>query len=65
MVRHQAALAAGQLTRGTSGVNRPPLEVMMSRPLHLWEKSVMNFTYDVFMTDIEQVLHEKKPFILH
>jgi hypothetical protein len=31
MVRHQAALAAGQLTRGTSGVNLPPSEVLMSR----------------------------------
>src|SRR5882724_9845350 len=31
MVRHQAALAAGQLTRVTSGVNPPPPEVIMSR----------------------------------
>jgi hypothetical protein len=33
MVRHQAALAAGQLTRVTAGVNLPPSEVMMSRRL--------------------------------
>jgi hypothetical protein len=33
MVRHQAALASGKLTRGTSGVNLPPSEVMMSRQL--------------------------------
>jgi hypothetical protein len=33
MVRHQAALASGQLTRVTSGVNRPPSEVIMSRCL--------------------------------
>jgi hypothetical protein len=33
MVRHQAALASGQLTRGTSGVNLPPSEVIMSRGL--------------------------------
>src|SRR2546430_17333981 len=32
MVRHQAALAAGQLTRVTSGVNLPPPAVIMSRP---------------------------------
>jgi hypothetical protein len=32
MVRHQAALAAGKLTRVTSGGNLPPSEVMMSRP---------------------------------
>jgi hypothetical protein len=31
MVRHQAALAAGTLTRGTSGGNLPPSEVIMSR----------------------------------
>jgi hypothetical protein len=31
MVRHQAALASGKLTRGTSGVNLPPSEVIMSR----------------------------------
>ena len=31
MVRHQAALASGQLTRVTSGVNLPPSEVIMSR----------------------------------
>jgi hypothetical protein len=30
-VRHQAALAAGTRTRGTSGVNLPPSEVIMSR----------------------------------
>jgi integrase len=30
MVRHQAALASGKLTRVTSGVNLPPLEVIMS-----------------------------------
>jgi hypothetical protein len=31
MVRHQAALVSGKLTRVTSGVNLPPLEVIMSR----------------------------------
>jgi hypothetical protein len=31
MVRHQAALASGTLTRVTSGVNLPPSEVIMSR----------------------------------
>jgi len=31
MVRHQAALASGKLTRVTSGVNLPPPEVIMSR----------------------------------
>jgi hypothetical protein len=39
MVRHQAALASGQLTRVTSGVNLPPPEVIMSRPaetVYLW-----------------------------
>jgi hypothetical protein len=30
MVRQQAALASGQLTRVTSGVNLPPPEVIMS-----------------------------------
>ena len=30
MLRHQAALALGKLTRVTSGVNLPPLEVIMS-----------------------------------
>jgi hypothetical protein len=30
MVRHQAALASGKLTRVTSGVNLPPSEVIMS-----------------------------------
>jgi hypothetical protein len=33
MVRHQAALALGKLTRVTSGVNLPPSEVIMSRLL--------------------------------
>ena len=33
MVRHQAALASGKLTRGTSRVNLPPSEVIMSREL--------------------------------
>jgi hypothetical protein len=33
MVRHQAALASGKLTRVTSGVNLPPSEVIMSRLL--------------------------------
>ena len=33
MVRHQAALASGKLTRVTSGVNLPPPEVIMSRRL--------------------------------
>ena len=32
MMRYQAALALGKLTRVTSGVNLPPLEVIMSRP---------------------------------
>jgi hypothetical protein len=32
MVRHQAALVSGRLTRVTSGVNLPSLEVIMSRP---------------------------------
>ena len=32
MLRHHAALASGKLTRVTSGVNLPPLEVIMSRP---------------------------------
>jgi len=31
MVRHQAALASGKLTRVTSGGNLPPSEVIMSR----------------------------------
>src|SRR6266542_2514659 len=31
MVRHQAALASGKLTRVASGVNLPPSEVIMSR----------------------------------
>jgi hypothetical protein len=31
MLRHHAALASGKLTRVTSGVNLPPLEVIMSR----------------------------------
>jgi hypothetical protein len=31
MVRHQAALVSGTLTRVTSGVNLPSLEVIMSR----------------------------------
>ena len=31
MRRHQAALVSGKLTRVTSGVNLPPLEVIMSR----------------------------------
>jgi hypothetical protein len=31
MLRHHAALAFGKLTRVTSGVNLPPLEVIMSR----------------------------------
>jgi hypothetical protein len=31
MFRHQAALAWGKRTRVTSGVNLPPLEVIMSR----------------------------------
>jgi hypothetical protein len=31
MFRHHAALALGTLTRVTSGVNRPPSEVIMSR----------------------------------
>ena len=35
MVRHQAALASGQLTRVTSGVNLPPSEVIMSRCLQI------------------------------
>ena len=34
MVRHQAALVSGKLTRVTSGVNLPPSEVIMSRGLH-------------------------------
>jgi hypothetical protein len=32
MLRHHAALVSGKLTRVTSGVNLPPLEVIMSRP---------------------------------
>jgi hypothetical protein len=35
MVRQQAALASGQLTRGLSGVNRPPSEVIMSSQVGL------------------------------
>jgi hypothetical protein len=35
MVRHQAALAAGKLTRVTAEVNLPPSEVIMSR---VWAK---------------------------
>jgi hypothetical protein len=31
MVRHQAALVSGKLTRVTLGVNLPPAEVIMSR----------------------------------
>ena len=31
MVRHQAVLVSGKLTRVTSGVNLPSLEVIMSR----------------------------------
>ena len=31
MLRHHAALVSGKLTRVTSGVNLPPLEVIMSR----------------------------------
>jgi hypothetical protein len=31
MLRHQAALALGKLTRVTSGGNLPPSEVIMSR----------------------------------
>jgi hypothetical protein len=34
MLRHQAALALGKLTRVTAGVNLPPLEVIMSRLLY-------------------------------
>jgi hypothetical protein len=33
MLRHHAALVSGKLTRVTSGVNLPPLEVIMSRHL--------------------------------
>jgi hypothetical protein len=33
MFRHHAALALSKLTRVTSGVNLPPLEVIMSRTL--------------------------------
>jgi hypothetical protein len=33
MVRHQAALVSGKLTRVPSGVNPPSLEVIMSRSL--------------------------------
>jgi hypothetical protein len=33
MVRHQAALASGTLTRVTSGVNLPPSEVILSSEL--------------------------------
>lgn len=33
MVRHQAALAAGKLTRVMSGVNLPSSEVLMSRSI--------------------------------
>ena len=35
MLRHQAALVSGKLTRVTSGVNLPPLEVIMSRCLSI------------------------------
>jgi len=38
MLRHQAALALGKLTRVTSGVNLPPLEVIMSRPYRKIER---------------------------
>jgi hypothetical protein len=31
MLRHHAALVSGKLTRGPSGVNLPPSEVIMSR----------------------------------
>jgi hypothetical protein len=31
MLRHHAALVSGKLTRVISGVNLPPLEVIMSR----------------------------------
>jgi hypothetical protein len=34
MVRHQAALASGKLTRDPSGVNLPPSEVIMSSWLY-------------------------------
>jgi hypothetical protein len=34
MLRHHAALVSGKLTRVTSGVNLPPLEVIMSRLPH-------------------------------
>jgi len=33
MVRHQVVLVSGKLTRVPSGVNLPPSEVIMSRPL--------------------------------
>src|SRR4029453_19577049 len=39
MVRHQAALVSGKLTRVTSGVNLPSLEVIMSR---LPETGILN-----------------------
>jgi hypothetical protein len=41
MVRHQAALVLSKLTRVTSGVNLPPLEVIMSRLLQ--HQSVVNW----------------------
>jgi hypothetical protein len=38
MVRHQAALVSGRLTRVTLGVNLPPSEVIMSRLLEAAKK---------------------------
>src|SRR5688500_7870683 len=56
MVRHQAALAFGKLTRVTSGVNLPPSEVIMSRQRKLYRfSSFMNATpracYALWMND--------------
>jgi hypothetical protein len=46
MVRHQAALASGKLTRVTSGVNLPPSEVIMSRRLKINRPSFLAFVRD-------------------
>ena len=44
MVRHQAALALGKLTRVTSGVNLPPSEVIMSRYQRHYEDQSLQCT---------------------
>ena len=64
MLRHQAALASGKLTRVTSGVNLPPLEVIMSRLL-ICAIGKGEIVPQAILFDLDETLTDRTPSIVH